>query len=120
MKSVNQLATSKRLLEAVERKPLRMDAAPTLPSFDDLPNSALVRQAQLVRDPKHPTRPTPLPFSPATFWRKVKEGQFPQPIKLGKHITAWKVAEVRAWMDGQAYDSLRPSTSPVKQIGGAQ
>ena len=54
-----------------------------IPSFDELPDSALVRQSQLVRDPKHPTRPTPLPFSPATFWRKVKDGAFPKPVKLG-------------------------------------
>lgn len=73
-----------------------------MPSFDELPDSALARQSQLVRDPKHPTRPTPLPFSPATFWRKVKEGTFPKPVKLGARITAWKVGEVRAWIDAQA------------------
>ncbi|MBP8140577.1 MAG: AlpA family phage regulatory protein [Acidovorax sp.] len=73
-----------------------------IPCFDELPDSALVRQSQLVRDPKHPTRPTPLPFSPATFWRKVKDGAFPKPVKLGERITAWKVGDVRAWMAAQA------------------
>ena len=32
-----------------------------IPSFDDLPDSAMARQSQLIRDPKHPTRPSPLP-----------------------------------------------------------
>lgn len=73
-----------------------------IPSFDELPDSALVRQSQLVRDPKHPTRPAPLPFSPATLWRKVKAGEFPAPLKLGAAITAWKVADVRAWINAQA------------------
>lgn len=75
--------------------------ATAFPNFDEMPASALVRQAQLVRDPKHPTRPTPLPFSPATFWRKVKEGSFPQPVKLGARVTAWRVGEVRAWIEAQ-------------------
>lgn len=73
-----------------------------IPNFDDLPDSAWVRQAQLVRDPKHPTRPAPLPFSPATFWRRVREGKFPKPTKLGgARITAWKVGDVRAWINQQ-------------------
>lgn len=69
-----------------------------IPSFDELPDSALVRQSQLVRDPKHPTRPAPLPFSPATLWRKVRDQSFPAPVRLGAAITAWKVADVRKWM----------------------
>jgi hypothetical protein len=69
-----------------------------IPSFDELPDSALVRQAQLVRDPKHPTRPAPLPFSAATLWRRVHEGSFVKPLKLGARITCWRVGDVRAWM----------------------
>jgi prophage regulatory protein len=90
-------------LEDSHRKLAQKCVTSALPSFDDLPDCALVRQRDLVRDSRHPTRPTPLPFSHATFWRKVKEGQFPKPIKLGKHITAWKVGEVRAWMEAQAH-----------------
>lgn len=73
----------------------------TIPSFDDLPDSALVRQSQLVRDPKHPTRPAPLPFSASTFWRRVQEGTFPKPVKLGERITCWRVRDVRAWLAAQ-------------------
>ena len=73
-----------------------------IPNFDDLPDSAWVRQSQLVRDPKHPTRPSPLPFSPATFWRLVASHKFPKPTKLSERVTAWKVGEVRAWLNQQA------------------
>lgn len=73
-----------------------------LPSFDALPDSAFVRESQLVRSPKRPGVPTPLPFSAPTLWRKVKDGTFPSPVKLSKRITAWSVGSVRAWMAAQA------------------
>ena len=77
-------------------------AAAVIPSFDALPDSALIRESHLVQSPKRPDRPTPLPFSGATLWRKVKAGTFPPPIKLGAKITAFKVGEVRAWLNAQS------------------
>lgn len=81
-------------------------SAAYIPDFDKLPDSAMVRLAQLVRDPKHPNKPVPLPFSAATLWRKVKvaDGAFPKPIKLGARTTVWRVSEVRAWMAAQAQE----------------
>ncbi len=73
-----------------------------IPSFDELPDTAWIRQSQLVRDPKRPTRPTPLPISPATFWRWIREGKFPKPTRLGERVTAWRVGDVRAWIKEQA------------------
>ena len=75
--------------------------SPTIPSFDDLPDSAFIRESQLVQSPKHPDRPSPLPFSAPTLWRKVKNGTFVKPYKLSERVTAWKVGEVRAWMAAQ-------------------
>ena len=77
-------------------------ATAPIPSFDELPDTAYARLSQLVRDPKHPTRTTPLPFSAATAWRKVREGTFPAPLKLGPAITAWRVADVHSWLRAQA------------------
>lgn len=34
-----------------------------------------------------------LPVSPATIWRWVRDGKFPQPFKIGS-ITAWHAAEI--------------------------
>jgi predicted DNA-binding transcriptional regulator AlpA len=41
----------------------------------------------------------PAPVSPATLWRKVAAGQFPAPVKLSAGVTAWRVEDVRAWLD---------------------
>ena len=70
--------------------------------FDALPNSAFIREAQLVQSPKRPDTPAPLPFSAPTLWRKVKAGTFPKPSKLSERVTAWNVGAVRAWMTAQA------------------
>jgi len=70
--------------------------------FDALPDSAFIRESQLVQSPKRPDRPAPLPFSAPTLWRKVKAGTFPAPVKLSERVTAWNVGTVRAWMTAQA------------------
>lgn len=77
-------------------------AVATHSSFDELPNSAFVRAAQLASNSKRPPAPVPLPFSEQTMWRKVKAGEFPAPKKFGPQITAWNVGEVRAWLKTQA------------------
>ena len=84
------------------RQPVAHRVTDAIPSFDDLADTAYARLSQLVRDPKHPTRPAVLPFSPATLWRKVREQSFPAPVRLGAAITAWKVGDVRAWLRAQA------------------
>ena len=68
------------------------------PSFDDLSDSAYIRESQLVQSTKRPNNPVPLPFSAPTLWRKVKAGTFPKPKKLSERVTAWQVGEVRAWL----------------------
>ena len=70
--------------------------------FDALPDSAYIRESQLVQSPKRPGVPVPLPFSAPTLWRMVKAGTFCKPYKLSERVTAWKVGEVRAWMTAQA------------------
>lgn len=42
-----------------------------------------------------------LPFGKSTLWKMVKNGTFPQPIKFGTHCTAWKNADILAWIDEQ-------------------
>lgn len=37
------------------------------------------------------------PISPASLWRKVKEGSFPKPIKLSAGITAFKNSDLAEW-----------------------
>lgn len=61
-------------------------------SFNDLPAYALVRQKDLQQL-------RVIPFSAPTLWRRVKAGTFPRPIKISAQITAWRVSEVRDWLD---------------------
>ena len=84
---------------AILAQPQKQTAA--IPSFDTLSDSAFIRESHLVQSPKRPDRATPLPFSAPTLWRKVKNQTFPAPVKLSERITAWKVADVRAWINAQ-------------------
>lgn len=34
----------------------------------------------------------------STIWRWCAEGKFPKPTKLGERVSAWPVAELRAWL----------------------
>ena len=64
-------------------------------SFDKLPAYSLVRQKGLQRLKV-------IPFSAPTLWRMVAAGAFPSPIKVAPQITAWRVSEVREWLDDPA------------------
>jgi predicted DNA-binding transcriptional regulator AlpA len=43
----------------------------------------------------------PIPVSKSTWWAGVKSGRFPQPVKLGPRITAWRVEDICALIDRQ-------------------
>ena len=64
-------------------------------SLDELPDYSLVRQKDLQRLKV-------LPFSVPTLWRLVAAGAFPKPLKVAPQITAWRVSEVREWLDDPA------------------
>lgn len=90
---------------------IKASATPAIPAlktssrvstFDSLPDSAFVRQSQLVPNVNRPGIPVPLPFSNSTLRRMVRAGEFPQPIKVSSRLTCWKVSEVRAWMSAQS------------------
>ena len=38
-----------------------------------------------------------IPFSRATLWRKVRDGSFPKPVKLGENTNAWLVSTIREY-----------------------
>lgn len=66
----------------------------TASTFDNLPASGYIRQAQLI--------PHVVPFSSATLWRKCKAGDFVAPVRLSARVTAWNVGQVRQWLQTQA------------------
>ena len=66
--------------------------------FDELPATGFVRQSQLI--------PNIVPFSPATLWREVKAGTFPAPVKLSQRVTAWRVGDIRSWIQTRTVATL--------------
>ena len=57
-----------------------------------------------------------LPISRSTFWRYVKNEDFPRPIKLSEGCTAWKWSEVAEWIDAH---QLPDASVLSPQSGGA-
>jgi predicted DNA-binding transcriptional regulator AlpA len=65
-----------------------------------LPLTGYLRQADLVGSRDKAIRGI-LPFAPATLWRRVAAKTFPAPVKLSARVTAWRVEDIRAWMDSK-------------------
>lgn len=65
----------------------------SVPVRGELSLTGFIRKKQIV--------PDIFPVSSATFWRAVKAGKFPSPVKLSERITAWRVDDVREWMESQ-------------------
>jgi prophage regulatory protein len=38
-------------------------------------------------------------LSRTSLWRRVKDGSFPAPVRLGPNRVAWHMDDVRAWLD---------------------
>lgn len=51
-----------------------------------LPDEGYVRLNQILQI---------IPVGKSTWWAKVKQGVYPQPVKLGERTTAWKVEDIR-------------------------
>jgi prophage regulatory protein len=63
---------------------------------NSLPETGFVRLPHIIGDAKtQPPIPAIIPVSKSTWWAGVKTGRFPQPIKLGPRITAWRVEDIR-------------------------
>ena len=36
-----------------------------------------------------------IPVSPSTWWEGVRSGRYPESVRLGPRITAWRVEDIR-------------------------
>jgi predicted DNA-binding transcriptional regulator AlpA len=41
----------------------------------------------------------PIPVARSTWWAGVKSGRYPQPVKLGPRITAWRISDIRSLIE---------------------
>ena len=61
-----------------------------------IPETGLLRLAQIVGDPKaDPPIPPIIPVCKTAWWNGVKAGRYPQPVKLGPRTTAWRASDIR-------------------------
>lgn len=65
-----------------------------------LPETGFVRLPNIIGDSKAdpPIKPV-YPVSRSTWWEGVRSGRYPQPVKLGPRITAWRVEDIRALIE---------------------
>lgn len=78
-----------------------MPSRPTLTGHDRewfgrLPREGFVREDQFLRSDRNPHPLIPVPSS--TWWRWVRSGLAPKPVKLGPGVTAWNVGDLRDWL----------------------
>jgi len=67
-----------------------------------LPETGYLRLPQIVGKPSTATAaaiPALIPVCKSTWWAGVRSGRFPQPVKLGERITAWRVEDIRALIE---------------------
>lgn len=68
--------------------------------FQDLPDEALIRLRQLLA--LHV-----VPYSASTLWRRCRSNDFPRPIRVSSGITAWKVGDIRAYLEALSSKSTK-------------
>ncbi|GJE61606.1 hypothetical protein MPOCJGCO_3728 [Methylobacterium trifolii] len=64
----------------------------TSPTPDGLPAAGFVRLNGIIAPGG------PLPISRSSWWAGVSARRYPQPVKLGPRITAWRCEDIRALM----------------------
>jgi predicted DNA-binding transcriptional regulator AlpA len=63
--------------------------------MNQLPETGFLRLPQIIGDPAKGLPPL-IPVKKSTWWQGVKTGRFPQPVKLGPRVTAWRGEDIRA------------------------
>ena len=65
-----------------------------------LPQTGYLRLPHNIGNPKaEPPIPAVIPVGKSTWWKGVKDGRFPKPVKLGPRTTAWRVEDIRALIE---------------------
>lgn len=40
-------------------------------------------------------------YSSTSIWRRCKEGSFPKAVRIGPSAVAWRLSEVKEWIDSR-------------------
>jgi len=69
-------------------------------STSRLPETGFLKIWHIIGNPKaQPPIPALLPVGRTTFLNRVKNGTYPQPIRLGPRSVAWRVSDIRALIE---------------------
>jgi prophage regulatory protein len=69
-----------------------------------LPQTGYLRLKQIIGDSYSDSSIPPIiPIGKSTWWAGVKSGRFPQPVKLGPRITAWRVEDIRKLIENGCF-----------------
>ena len=61
-----------------------------------LPDTGFIRQKVILGDPtSKPPIPPIIPVCASSWWKGIKDGIYPAPVKLSANVTAWKVEDIR-------------------------
>lgn len=64
--------------------------------MNQLPPTGYLRLKQILGTKKtNPPTPPLIPIGKTSWWQGIKDGRFPQPIKLSPRITVWRVEDIR-------------------------
>ena len=77
-----------------------MSLAKPSTTFDALPDMALIQLRPLINFKV-------IPYSATTIWRKCRSGEFPSPIKVSAGITAWRVGDIRNYLNSVGTPSTK-------------
>ena len=65
-----------------------------------LPATGFLRLAQIIGNAKADPPILPLiPVCKSSWWQGVRDGRYPQSIKLGPRTTVWRVQDIRALIE---------------------
>lgn len=65
-----------------------------------LPETGFLRLPQILGDKKaNPPIPPIISVSKSTWWAGIKTGRYPKPVKIGARCTAWRIEDIRAYIE---------------------
>lgn len=62
-------------------------------NYTELPQTGFLRLPSVIAPHG------PIPVSKSTWWAGIKSGRYPKPVKLSARVTAWRVEDIRAFIE---------------------
>jgi predicted DNA-binding transcriptional regulator AlpA len=63
-----------------------------------LQETGFLRLSQIIGDAKRGIPPL-IPVASSTWWQGVKAGKYPEPVRFGGRITAWRAEDIRRFIE---------------------